>query len=284
MTPQIAAIGHAVRAGGGVFSPYWTERAGHATEIAGAVNGNFDAVLAVGGDGTVCEVANGLAGRKTPIAILRTGTENLLARELHMPVESQRMADLLLHGESAPHDVGVMNGRRFLAVAGVGFDGLCVSRMSSVRHGHITHLDYFWPVWRSVFDYTFPKLTVVADGKEVFCDRGFIIMGVIPRYSLGLRIAAHAVSDDGLLDLVMFRCSSPVGLLAHAARIFAGKHLDHADVVYSRCRDVRFECDERVPVQVDGEPAGFTPSTCSVLASAARFLRPGNLDRPRVTP
>ncbi len=272
MSPEIRAIGDSVLRGGGAFVVHVTDRAGHATEIASSLGGEVDAVLAVGGDGTVCEVANGLVGGTTPMAILRTGTENLLARELRMPVDPQRMADLLLYGEPAPHDVGVMNGLKFLAVAGVGFDGLCIHRMSAIRRGHITHLDYAWPVLQSVLDYDFPKLTVVVDGQEIFSDRGLIMMSIIPRYSLGLRVAPEAVSDDGLLDVVIYRCCSLPGLLAHSARLFAGKHLDHADVVYAQCGSARFDCDVPVPIQIDGEPGGFAPADCSVLPSAAWFL------------
>jgi len=274
MSPEVRAIASAVREGGGAFGAYMTERAGHATEIAANLDDRVDAVLAVGGDGTVCEVVNGLVGAKTPLAILRTGTENLLARELVMPVEPQRMADLLLRGQPTPHDVGVMNGRRFLALAGVGFDALCVHRMSAVRRGHITHLDYLGPVLRSVADYDFPMLTVFADGEEVFRDRGLVMMSIIPRYSLGLRVAPDAIADDGLLDVVIYRCRSMFGLLAHTARLFAGKHLEHADVVYARCRSARFECDVPVPIQIDGEPGGFAPAECSILPAAAQFLRP----------
>lgn len=284
MTPEIRAIEHAVRAGGGAFSVYTTKCAGHATEIAASLEGGVDALLVVGGDGTVCEVANGLVGVKTPLAILRTGTENLLAHYLGMPIEPQRMADLLLRGRSAAHDVGVMNGRRFLALAGIGFDGLCVHRLSAVRRGHITHLDYSGPVWRSLLEYDFPKLTVIADGEEVFCDRGFIIMGIIPRYSLGLRVAARAVPDDGLLDVVMFRCRSLPALIAQAARIFAGKHLDHPAVVYKQCRCARFECEGPVPIQIDGDPGGFAPAECSILPAAAWFLTDEERQRASSSP
>jgi len=272
LTHQIRAIGGIILSEGGSFSVKQTERSGHATKIAATLDGQVDAVLVVGGDGTVREVAEGLIGGKTPIAILQTGTENLLARELNMPVEPQRMADLLLRGRSVPHDAGVIHGRRFFAVAGVGFDALCVHRMDAVRRGHITHLDYFWPIWDSLVAYDFPMLTVTADGAEVFRDRGFVILGIIPRYSLGLRVAARAIPNDGLIDVVMFRCCSRWSLFAHAIRIFAGTHIEHRDVTYAQCKSVRFDCDRPVPVQIDGDPGREAPAECTVVSSATRFL------------
>ena len=94
-------------------------------------------------------VAGGLRDLHVPFVVLPLGTENLLARELGMPVDPEAAACNLLHGQPRAIDACEMNGRRFLAVAGVGFDAECVERFMRIRRGHITHGDYFWPIWRT---------------------------------------------------------------------------------------------------------------------------------------
>ncbi|MCH9035088.1 MAG: acylglycerol kinase family protein, partial [Planctomycetes bacterium] len=85
MLPTVQRIGAEIRRAGGTLDIFTTERLGHATVLASNLHVETEALLVVGGDGTVCEVVNGLAEDPIPLAILRTGTENLLARELRMP-------------------------------------------------------------------------------------------------------------------------------------------------------------------------------------------------------
>jgi diacylglycerol kinase family enzyme len=132
------------------------------------------AILAVGGDGTVREVVDGLlhSRRKIPVAILPTGTENLAAREFETPTDPTGIVQTILGGRAVPCDVGVTNGRHFLVVTGAGFDAEVVHRLADCRGRHITHWNYFWPIWRTFWEHRFPRLTVSADGEEVFEGRG----------------------------------------------------------------------------------------------------------------
>ncbi len=273
MLPTVQRIGGGIRRAGGTFDIFTTERFGHATVLASNLHGDAEALLVVGGDGTVCEVVNGLAEDPIPLAILRTGTENLLARELRMPTEPPRLVQTLLYGESVPLDVGVINGRRFLAVAGAGFDAECVVRMAAKRKGHITHVDYFWPIWRTFWAHRFPTLRIDVDDERVFEGRGFAILGVVGRYSMGLRVLEHARFDDGLLDLCIFPCRSRRKLLAHMARLFTRRHLGDSRTIYRQCRKITITSCSTVPIQVDGDVWGCLPAECSILHHAARILR-----------
>lgn len=273
MIPVVRKVGRLVERGHGRLEIAETAGAGHATELASQVAPDVDAVLVVGGDGTVCEVANGLAGREVPILILRTGTENLLARELMMPTIPGHIARTLLDGKPFPYDVGVINDRRFLIVAGVGFDAECVLRMSCVRTGHITHWDYFWPIWRTFWAHRFPRLRVEVDGACVFEDRGLVLVGVIGRYSAGLHVLARARYDDGLLDVCILPCASRTRLATHACRVFCHRHIGHGGTIYRQCRRIRITSEDKVPTEVDGEVGSLLPADCSILPGAASFLR-----------
>jgi diacylglycerol kinase (ATP) len=278
MLPRVRTIARAVERRGGRLEVLVTNGPRHATELASRLGREVEALLVVGGDGTVGEVLNGLADSRVPLVIYRTGTENLLARELGMPSDPDEITATLVHGDEFASDVGVIGGRRFLAMAGIGFDAECVVRMNRARRGHITHSDYFWPIWRTYWAYRYPMLTVEADGAVIFEGRGFALIGNIARYSAGMRILLHARPDDGLLDLGVFPCGSRLRMLGHAGRALLRRHLGRWGMIYRQCRTVRISSDEQVPIEVDGELGGVLPAECSVQPGAVRFLRPGRTE------
>ncbi len=273
MMPTVRKIGGEIKRAGGHLDVRTTEGLGHATTLAAELSAESDAILVVGGDGTVCEVVNGLIENPIPMAILRTGTENLLARELMMPSEPRSVAGTLLYGTAHALDVGVINNRRFLAVAGAGFDAECALRMSRARKGHITHVDYFWPVWRALWSHRFPELKVELDGQLVFEGRGFAILGIIGQYSLGMRILNRARYDDGLLDICVFPCTNRRQLAAHTFRVLLHRHTVGHRTLYHQGKNIRITSDTSVPLQVDGDAGGELPATCSIIPSAVQFLR-----------
>ncbi|MHC4696839.1 MAG: diacylglycerol/lipid kinase family protein [Planctomycetota bacterium] len=300
MLPVVQQIGRSLERRGSQLDIHVTGGTGHATEIAAELHHDVDAVLVVGGDGTVCEVVNGIIGRPDdwglriadcglwidpkstinnlhstiPIVILGTGTENLIAHELGMPSTPERVVETLLSGEPFACDVGVINQRHFLAVAGVGFDADCVLRFARARQGHITHGDYFWPIWRTFWTHRFPTLRVEVDNACVFEGHGFAMVGIIGRYAAGLRILSEARYNDGLLDLCVFACNSKARLLGHAGRLFLGRHVGSRGVIYRQGRQISITSPDQVHLEVDGDAAGCLPATCHVLPGAARFLGP----------
>ncbi len=273
MLPVVQEISRSFQRNGGVFTIQVTQHGGEATQIARQLPATTDAVLIVGGDGTACETINGLIGRDIPIVILRTGTENLLARELQMPIDINAVVTTLFFGEPKPLDVGVVNGRHFIAVAGAGFDAECVVRMTKIRSGHITRGDYFWPIWRTFWAHQYPNLTVEADGEVVFEGRGLALVGVIGQYSGGLRILSDAQYDDGLLDLCIFPCCTRTGLVMHALRAYVNRHTQHAGTIYRQCKTFRISSREHVPLEIDGDVGGALPAEFAVLPDAIHFLQ-----------
>ena len=276
VAPVLREVGYRLAHAGATVTVRVTRAAGDAERIAGDAPADTRAILAVGGDGTVREVVDGQlsAGRTIPITILRTGTENIVARNLGMAADAAGITRTLLDGQTTPCDVGVANGRHFLIVTGAGFDAEVVERLVADRDGHITHWDYFWPVWRTFLGHRFPRLIVTADGTEVFDGCGMAFVGVIPRYSVGLRILSKSVQDDGMLDLCIYPCASRVRLVRHALDTFCRRHDVRGRIIYHKCRQIRIESPQRVPVEMDGDAGGQLPAECGVLPSAAIFLTP----------
>ena len=272
--PLLVELRTALRQAGIDVVEYITKCAGDATRYVGSLPPDTPAVIVVGGDGTVNEVANALAGSQIPILPCPAGTENLLAKELRIPRHPGQIVSILKARHIAECDVGRINGRNFLLIIGVGFDGEVVRRLSNVRTGHISHLSYFWPIWRTFWEHDFPRLRVIADGEEIFDDLGMAFIGNISRYAVGLRICRDAQYDDGKLDLVVFGCRHQHRLLLHAAWTLLRLHPLKGDVVYRQFKKLRIESDQTVPSQVDGDVGPNTPLEVEVLPQRVRLLVP----------
>ena len=256
-----------------------------ATDLTRAAPPETDAILVIGGDGTVNEVLEGLDAQPVPLAILPTGTENLLAKYLRMPRKPAEMADLLLHGEVHPQDLGRVNGRGFHSVIGAGFDAECVARLAACRRGHISYWTYVMPILRTIREHRFPRLRVDLDQMTIFEGRGLAIAGLIPRYAAGLRVLKFADPTDGLLDVVIFECITRTRLIRHAVNVAFRRHLPRrtpherapvSGVTFGQGRRISITSPDAVPVEIDGDPAGTLPVDLVIQRAAARFLRPAN--------
>jgi len=232
------------------------------------------AVIAVGGDGTVHEVADGLAGSLLPLIVWPTGTENLFAKSFGFRAEAKSTLACLREGHQTSIDLGQANGRSFLIMAGMGFDAEVVHRLVSMRTGHITHLTYSAPLWRTFWEHRFPHFRVYDEQTLLWRGQGMVFVGNMPRYSLGLRVIRDAICDDGLLDLCIFPCRGRLEFVGHSLRTLARRHVEHGGVLYRRLRSIHIESDERVPVQLDGEAAGWLPLDMTVRPRALRVLVP----------
>jgi diacylglycerol kinase (ATP) len=253
---------------------YTTRAPADATRYARQIAPSAAAAIVWGGDGTVNEVASGLAGSDVPILACPAGTENLLAKELRVSSNPRMILEALRHGRIANCDIGTINGRNFLLILGVGFDGEVVRRLSAVRTGHISHLSYFWPIWRTFWEHDFPRMRITADGEEIFDDYGLAFIGNISRYSVGLRICRDALYDDGLLDLVVFHCRQQTALVLHAAWTLLRWHPLKGNVIYRKARRFRIETEQPVPSQVDGDVGPVTPLDISVADKGIKLLIP----------
>jgi len=271
---MLADLRQELRAAGFDVVEYTTKAPDDATHRARAIASEASAVIVWGGDGTVNEVANGLAGTNVPVIACPAGTENLLAKELRVPADARGVVEVLRNGELVSCDVGQVNGHSFLLIIGIGFDGEVVRRLSAIRTGHISHLSYFWPIWRTFWEHDFPRMHIECDGETVFDDFGLAFVGNISRYAVGLRICRDARFDDGMLDLVVFRCREQAALMLHAAWTLLRRHPLKGDVVYRRFRHATIRTAAAVPSQVDGDIGPSTPLDIRVQPSQLKLLIP----------
>ena len=236
----------------------------------------YDLILIAGGDGTISEVVDGLAdNHSVPITILPSGTENLFAKEMKITLDIDRIIDTIKWGKEVSMDIIQANNKRFLLVSGIGFDAQVLLHLNSFRTGNITHLTYFWPIWRTFWEYKFPPMSVEVDGEKVIDNqRGLVFVTNIARYSIGLRICKYAKYNDGLLDVCIYLCDEQFELLAHAWRTIWRKHTEHKNVIYRQGKRVKVFSDVQIPFETDGDPAGNLPVEYQIIPSAIRVVVP----------
>jgi len=259
-----------------------TSGRGSATELARkAVAGGWPLVVAVGGDGTVNEVVNGLVhAPERPLAalgVIMTGRGRDAGRNLGIPADHEAAMARLVHGEDVLVDVGAIEGpaaarRVFVNSAGAGFDARAAARAASIR-GPGT-VPYLLGVLAALPAHRPVPAAITLDGRLAWT--GSMTMAVVangPHYGGGMMIAPAATPDDGQLDLVIVGHLRRAELLAWLPTVYRGTHLRSARVTTGRGRDIQIETDSPVPVHLDGEPAGTTPLRIAVRPRALRVRR-----------
>lgn len=249
--------------------------AAHATDLAREAAGRHEVVVAMGGDGMVHFVANGVLGTGAVLGIVATGSGNDFAVHLGYPRRKPfECLRALTAGRERAVDVGrVAGGPAFVCVASGGFDSECNRVANTITWARGT-LVYVLSVFRTLARFRPARFRVVVDGSAEEFDGMFVAVGNANAYGGGMRIAPDAVLDDGLFDVVTIRAMSRLTLLGQFPRIFSGKHVGHPKVEVHRGREVRLEADRELFLYADGEEIGPLPATLTVEPRALRVLVP----------
>lgn len=253
-----------------------TERPLHATELArAAVADGCGTVVAIGGDGTMNEVAAALLDTPVNLGLIPCGSGNGLGRHLGIPGPGRGAFRTLLAGTSRVIDTGTVNGRPFCNVMGLGFDAEISDRFAHVsRRGLSAYIRTGLGAWH---DFQ-PVPVTVRSAAGVCTETAFIVaIANSDQYGNDCRIAPGAIIDDGLLDLTLIRPVTLLTALPLAMRFFSGR-LDGSP------RVMRLRADEFVitrptagPVHADGEPfVTGADVTVKVRPHSLRVLVPGN--------
>lgn len=253
-----------------------TEGPGDGTRVAAGLAGEVDAVVAVGGDGTVNEVVNGLVGRGVPLGIVPSGTVNVLALELGVPFDLDQACDVIAAGHRRPLDVGVMDGRSFVLMAGAGLDALTVRRLDARAKRRFRELAFVWTGIRAYLDEPQAAFPVTVDGQEH--QAVFAVAGNCRYYGGRFGVTNRADPSDGELDVVLFRGAGFLRTALFWLAVPFGLHLRHPDARYLRARRVEFgEPAGRAAVwfHTDGELAGRLPAVAEIRPRAIEVFVPG---------
>ena len=181
-----------------------TEFAKHGITLAkeAARNGAY-AVAAVGGDGSVNDIVQGLAGTNTVLAIIPKGSGNGMARTMRIPLDSSEAIKVINKGNIVAMDVGFANGHPFISNAGVAFDALISKKFAkSERRGLMV---YSWLVTKYMWLYRERDFKIVIDGKELNVKAFMVNVANGKQFGYNFQIAPMASYTDGLLDLIIIR-------------------------------------------------------------------------------
>jgi len=225
-------------------------------QAAEAADAGVDLVMAAGGDGTVTACAAGLAGKPVPLAILPAGTGNLLAVNLGVPLDLALAVEVALTGTDRKIDLGVANGRPFVAMAGLGLDAKMLRSTSEAAKKRFGYAAYVLAILRHVGDPPL-RIAVRTDGgrPKKYSATG-VIVGNVGWLHGGIRLLPDAQPDDGLLDAAVLTSRGLVGSITLGLRILLRR--DGAQVVRGSFRSLRIRVDREHLWELDGEVLGTT--------------------------
>lgn len=256
---------------------HWTEAPGGGVELTTRHLPGADGVVAVGGDGTVSEVATAIRGTFVPLGILPGGSTNIVARELGIPA-NMREAARLIFSSHAWHatDVGVCNGRVFLHMAGVGFDSRIFDLADPRLKRKVGWMAYLPAAAQAL---TFPQstYTINTDGKIMTTQSPMVLIAnggsiILPQ----LRLLPGIARDDGWLDVIVVTATKPHELASVLARL-ATMQMERSPLVrHLRARTVTVTSTHEVPVELDGNVVGEMPLHIHVEPHAVTFIVPLN--------
>lgn len=251
---------------------YFTKTAGDAARRAAqAGEESWDGLIALGGDGTVNEVLNGMPDPSRPLGVLPVGTANVLALELGLPSDVDAAAATIAAGHLQDLAIGSCNGRRFLLFIGIGVDGEIVKRHSEARKGTIGKLSWLRPLLQTVWSWPRADLTVTCDGGAPIVDVSSVLIARVSNYG-GIMRLPGVERGSGELHVLAFHMRSRLRWLYHGLRATLGRMRPGKHLTIQRAHTVRV--DGSAPLQVDGDFGGGAPVTASVLPSPARLYVP----------
>jgi YegS/Rv2252/BmrU family lipid kinase len=250
-----------------------TERPGHGTELARqGLAADSDCGVAVGGDGTVRDVAQQLYHSDKPLGLLPFGTGNDLIKTLRIPVEPEAALDLLLQGKPQPIDAMMVNQKLCLNVAGFGFDVSVLQRTEQYKRTFRGGFAYILGVLHALRDLR--SFSVKIETPEICLDQQVLLVSVGNGRYIGGGMMATPLADptDGLLDVCVVDAVSRRRVITCLARFMKGSHI-HMDVCrYFQTPSLTIACTPQAAVQLDGEIIEETPVRIQVLPGSLSVL------------
>jgi diacylglycerol kinase (ATP) len=282
--------------------------AGHATQLAQqAAAAGYDVVVAVGGDGTVNEVVNGLVGSQTALAVLPAGTVNIWAREMGLPIDLLQAARYTLEAQRRRIDVGLAQrlsakqakkfaaqrpeisppgdrpstdpaSRYFLLMAGIGFDAAVTAGVKAQEKKWLGAIAYVKQALQLAWNYRGRRIGLYVDGKRITGPVLMVVVGNSQLYGGVVKFTAHATVDDGQLDVCVIKgrrmWSAPLRLIT----IFSRSYGRDPRVQYLQAQQVEVRGRRQLPVQLDGDYIGTTPMQFSIVPQSLWVLVPPQAD------
>jgi|SRR5712692_37798 len=257
---------------GSVICP--TSRSGEAETLARrAAHEGFERIVAAGGDGTIHEVVNGLVGTDAALGLLPIGTMNVFANELGLPTHNLGLCwNIIEKGNTRLVDLPRANDEHFAQLAGVGLDAQVVKETSLALKRSFGPLSYLIQA-AQIAARVPPRLSIASENASI--DEGsFVLVGNGRLYGGPFPFFKHAVNDDGLLDVIVFKRLGYLEIIQYLQSVLFSSEISAPEVEYFQTPQLRISSDQAVPVELDGELVGNCPVEFSVQKQSLRVLAP----------
>lgn len=247
-----------------------TKAAGHAIELARAAAraGVADVIVAAGGDGTINEVARGLLGQGVPLGIVPLGTANVLAAEIGLKRDVVEIVDMLLSGPAQLIGTGLVEGRIFLLMVGIGFDGEVVHNINPVQKRRWSKLAFLYEGMKLWWRGPGHAISLKVDGREKSASWVVAMNG--KRFAGDFLLSPDGDISQPGLTLFLFKTGTRVALARYMIALAMGRVAELRDVEILPMREAIITSPDGLAVEVDGDARGGLPQT---IAQGTQFLR-----------
>ena len=251
-----------------------TSRAGEAEALARhAAQEGFEKIVAAGGDGTINEVVNGLAGSNAALGLLPIGTMNVFATELGLPAHDLQLCWNIIQGENTRLvDLPSANGKYFVQLAGVGLDAQVVKETSLTLKRNFGPLSYLISAAQIAARQP-PRLFLESENSSIK-EGSFVLVGNGRLYGGPFPFFKHAIIDDGLFDVIVFKQLGYLEIIKYLQDVVFSSEIRVPEIEYFQTRRLRVTSDSEVPVELDGELVGSCPVEFQVQERTLRVLVP----------
>lgn len=251
-----------------------TSRRGHAESLAReAAADGFERIIAAGGDGTVNEVVNGIAGTDAVLGLLPLGTMNVFASELGLPSGDLARCWQITQDEGTRLvDLPSANGKHFVQLAGVGLDAQVVQETSAAFKRSFGPLSYIVSAAQIAARQP-PQLRI--ESEQATTEEGsFVLVGNGRLYGGPFPFFKQAVIDDGLLDVLVFKRLNYLQMIRYLQDVVFSSQITSPEVEYFQTTALRVSSPEDVPVEIDGELIGNCPVEFTIKPRGLRVFAP----------
>ncbi len=250
---------------------------GDATEAAKyAVERGFDLIIAAGGDGTLNEVVAGISGfeKRPKIGLIPTGTTNDFARALHIPRDIMAAVDIIIQGESIPVDVGVMNNRCFINIAGGGRMTELTYDVPSKLKTVLGQLAYYLKGIEMLPSIHSSRVRIEYDEQVLDEEVMMFLVGLTNSVGGFEKLAPNSSINDGKFTLLILKKCNIAEFIRIVSLAIRGEHLNDPLVISTKAEKITVTSPEEVLLNLDGEYGGTLPATFENLCRHIEMFVP----------
>ena len=259
------------------YDTLYTSKRGEATDFARkSADSGKNLVVAIGGDGTINEVASGLVNTDVTMGIIPYGSGNGLARSLDLPMNARKAALGLFDGREYVMDVGRLNKRYFFLVAGVGFDAAVGKSFD--EHPTRGPIPYFYLSTRQYLDYIPEQIKVAFNNKSLEISPFLFAVANGLQYGNNAFIAPEAKLNDGIFDITIIHRMDVQHLFSAVPKLFTQRLADFSEAEFHKTTEVCIERQSEGAINLDGEPVHEDAVLeITMLPKSLKIIAPDNV-------